>query len=405
MKKYSILIFLGLFFSCDLTSYEDEEIVKIEDNQSKSVESIIGNPNGEPMSVLSFSSNDYWLFHRGNSNSTIYARSSSSPLSVPFTDEGTIPGNTSHLPEINNYNLNGLSSVVFNNKAFVYHRGDNNEKIYVTNSNNGINWSASTEINTVNKTKSNVEAVVFKNTVYLFHTGENNFNKMYYASSSDGINFVNKGILNNVSIANYSSAGAVVWTDPLGDEELLVFYPSSLGQIRLSRTKNGINWTHSIFSSPLPPYYLSDEYIGHIEAAYFNGKVILFVWTDYGRMYYTSNSTPTTNNWPGYSLLVTSCEGPPSSIVADNKILVAYQGGLSSSGQYLYYSTNGLTWNYGGTLGGQSKVGPTILYTGDINVSPGGGGGGGDDGDCGPYPCPIGQTYNCDTGQCEGGQQ
>lgn len=185
-----------------------------------------GGPGGGTLPEFS----NYFYVHKGQTNSNIYFANS---------NDGT-NWTTSQLG-LGAKSSKGPTSVLFDNKRFIFYKGNSSSNIFFAYKTQLSNtWYGNTFINNVSKTSRSISSVVFDNKIFIAYKGETNGN-LYFAYSSAGTvgNYTEvvalpsgNGVVEYFTIATNGNKMYLFWSsryyDPtIGNYRELIYYRST----------------------------------------------------------------------------------------------------------------------------------------------------------------------------------
>lgn len=159
-------------------------------------------------------------------------------------------------------------AVFFNNKIFLFYRGNTSERIYVTYSTDGSNWLGNFPIGE-SPSATGPGAVVYNGSIFVFFVYGNQIN--YYVSS-DGLNYSGPYPIDTDIAIQSPGIGPSDSREPApisAEGYIFLFYVAG-DNIHVLRTANGVGWT-DYFYGQFPGEQTSDG----LTATFANDEVIL----------------------------------------------------------------------------------------------------------------------------------
>lgn len=219
-------------------------------------------------------------------------------------------------------------STVFNDKLWVFFRGDSNTLCSVTTT-DGVTWSTSENVlgSATDVLQNNPTAAVFNGSMYVFYQGAgSNSGTLCYASTADGTTWSSSAVVPELGMQGWTSPSMAMSTSP----NAVTFAPSSsVVPFGVWQSDNGSSW--SLNSKLSSPAIEGNLYV------FFQGEA------NNGQLCY--NIMDPEGHWLGIGQVPrVSMQGEPTAFVYNNQLFVAYDAG-GAGGALLYTcSSDGITW-------------------------------------------------------------
>lgn len=297
-----------------------------------------------------FISYPYWNMYRGNCDGLWYNYSSNG---INWSSSSQV--NSGALLE------QAPETIFFNNRLIAAHRGRSgpdpkqNERVWITYSDDGINW---VQIGT-NITTTSTPALVVKDGllfVYATNAGYLNDGTVFQWSTSDLINW-NSNLVSGIP-GNYYSFGLSAALDGINRIHLFYHIPEG-GNTRMksSSSNDGIN-----FGGPTQVVRDYGVSTGVDNDAVSRGTTIAMVYRSSGNVRVIPDiiNSPTTS----YPIPNSSTSRGPSITYYSGRLVVTYKGNSTNNVWFSYSNNNGISWSAQTTHPGATPSGPSITAIG-----------------------------------------
>ncbi len=368
-KNYFCLIFL---FVISLVSCSDE-LRELESN--KSITNLKSNMNEEEEEEGGGGSGsgggsswpDYFYVHRGDASKNLYYAYSNNGVNY-LTGQVGLGAQSSE----------GPAGVIFNNKMFVYYRGNGSSNIFVAyKSSPTAIWGGNTWINNDSRTNKELSALVHDNKVFVGHMGESN-GALYLNYSTNGTSFIQTQALstgNNVRQFAMASDG----------DRIYLFWTKST-DVFLSRVSytwsddptNPNSWETNIVTDIETPNNMDIRAINGLSATILNGKIHLVWAMEIDDQQPPAIPAPPTryiqwgvldNRGDGQLSIVKSYltretkRRPGITNDGINKLIISFTGNSTDRVNTIHIrSTDGVEIQNAGETGGEAKVGGVFSF-------------------------------------------
>jgi hypothetical protein len=292
-------------------------------------------------------SNPYWNLYRGNNNGLWYN----------YSSNGT---SWSSSLQVNSGALLDQSpqAIFFNDRLVVAHRGNQNpiqninDKIYITYSDDGINW---TQIQAPWSATSTPALAVFNNKLYIFSIqvtfdGISDVTRVVQSNTTDLINWNTSDVF-GISGVNPGFGLSAAVEGPNNRLHLFYGYGSS-SIIYSSSSYDGINF--SFFKN-----YGASSGVD-VDAVAFNGSIAMA----YRGASNSVRVLPNIYNTTSYGIPNAQTSRGPSITTYNGRLHVSYKGNSTNNIWYSYSTNGGVNWAPQTTHPGATPSGPDVTAIG-----------------------------------------
>ena len=284
----------------------------------------------------------FYSFYRGES--------SARRIYLGYSHNGTTWQGNSQLPN-HAESTRGPAAVLFNDKIFVFHRGNSYSEIYYSYTPDGQTWFGNSQLANGAQTDEAPGAAVFQNRIYVAHKGKSD-GAIWISSSADGQSWTANTKIVQALEGTLDAPSLIAYNN-----ELILFFQHGITQnIHLWATSNGTAWQYRGFLTAESYYGVGlTEFANKLWLGYSNLSGDLYVM-----------SWDSVNLWSSPIRVLTAGASERPSLATDGSKMVVMYKGETNNNNFYAYTFNGTTW-YGNShaIGKTKKGGPFILSTDD----------------------------------------
>jgi len=255
------------------------------------------------------------------------------------------------------------AAVPFNGKyVMAFGANDDSHALYVTSSIDGQTWQSPATGYGGIKMGGAPAIAVFRDKLFIAFQANDSSHILYVTSSSDGVTWQTPA----TGYSGIKIGGTPAMATFKGKLYIAFQANDSSHELYVTSSSDGVTWQS-------PAKYISGIQIGGTPAmaAYNNKLYIAFQANDSGHeLYVTSSSDGVTWQSPASFIAGIQIGGPPTLTAFDQKLFVAFQANDTSHALYVSSTADGVTWQSPATGYGGIRVGSAPAFGGTLGNYP-----------------------------------
>lgn len=356
MKKILTIVWLAIIAgACSLN-----DSLNLNEGNGKIIEKESFSSGGA--SAMSISPGLKYYFKASN-GSSIYRSNVSTPFNCnSFSESVGVLGNGALSPY-------GPSATIFNNKIYLFHKGNTNNYIYYSTSTDGISWSTDNQLGNGAASIGTVSSTVHNNKIFVAHSESSGgkYTNIYVSVSSNGTSWGSEYVISWA--LNWYNSDPWIFSK---DGKLFICYArqnpnGSIGRRIIYSNDDGQNW--GVWSDAVPT-------VGAFQPASQGFSIAVDPVTGKACMIYVDNtylkvsySTNNLVNWTvpvnlkAYSSGVNAQSGERPVVTWDSscgRFFSVHKGYANNSIYKSYPDINGILWEQGSLIG-TTTHGPYVI--------------------------------------------